>query len=192
MSHALPLPAPPRATALLLIVGLHLAVIAVWLTARWVVTLPIERMGTLVWVPLAPPKPAPQPTAAAPAAARPAAPPRPAAVPTTAAVAEPTLTVVAEPQAAAPLPPASGPRPRLLDSEASRRAIRDAGSQPLLAERAAAATGQAIVSKDQQYSEAAAKAGKGNCLKGEFAGGGMGLLSLPALALAAAKGDCAK
>ncbi|MCA0176319.1 MAG: hypothetical protein LCH73_08555 [Proteobacteria bacterium] len=191
MSYALPSPPPPRAAALALIVGLHLAVIGVWLTARWVVTLPVDRVGTLVWVPLAPTPEPPSQSVPRRAAAAPAAPPRPAVAPT-AAVAEPTLTVVAEPAITAPPPPASGPRPRLLDSEASRRAIREAGSQPLLAERAADATGIAIVSKDQRYDEAAAKAGKGDCLKGEFAGSGMGLLSLPALALAAAKGDCAK
>ena len=33
---------------------------------------------------------------------------------------------------------------------------------------------------------------KGDCLKGEFAGSGGGLLSLPALAYAAAAGKCAK
>lgn len=189
MSHALPSPTPPRATALLLIAGLHLAVIMVWLTSRWMVTLPIERVGTLVWVPLAP---VPEPVAAKPAATRPAAAPRQA---TTAPATEPALTLVAEPTAAvapAPTPPASAPRNRLLDNEATRRAIRESGSQPLLAERAEAATGIAIVSKDQRFSEEAAKAGKGDCLKGEFAGAGMGLLSLPALAVALAKGDCPK
>ena len=31
---------------------------------------------------------------------------------------------------------------------------------------------------------------KGDCLKGDYAGGGMGLLSLPFLAAAALRGDC--
>lgn len=91
-----------------------------------------------------------------------------------------------------PQPPASQPRPTLLDSEATRRAIREAGRQPLLAERAAAATGLALVPKDERLREDTAKAGKGDCMKGEYAGGGAGLLSLPALALAAATGACAK
>lgn len=38
--------------------------------------------------------------------------------------------------------------------------------------------------------DAVAASVKGDCLKGEFAGGGMGLLSLPFLAVAAVRGDC--
>ena len=36
------------------------------------------------------------------------------------------------------------------------------------------------------------KAGNGDCLKGEFAGGGAGLLSLPFWLLAEARGKCAR
>jgi hypothetical protein len=42
----------------------------------------------------------------------------------------------------------------------------------------------------QQLPDAVASAGKGDCMKGEFMGGGMGLLSAPFLALAAATGHC--
>lgn len=35
-------------------------------------------------------------------------------------------------------------------------------------------------------------AGKGDCVKGEYSGTGMGILSLPFLALAAARGACAQ
>jgi len=97
-----------------------------------------------------------------------------------------------------PLPPpsaasAAGAAPgRLLDSAASRQAIRDAARGPLLAERAASATGIEPESAAEKLSKAAAAAGMGDCLKGEYGGGGMGLLSLPFLALAAARGRCAR
>lgn len=195
---ALPLPTPRRLPALLLIVALHVWIGAAWLGSRWVMNPPPERVGTLVWVATVPPPPdthraaqrAAQPTAT-PArrstpVRQPATTPPPA---TTPAIEPPALRLVEAPM---PQPPASQPRPTLLDSEATRRAIREAGRQPLLAERAAAATGLALVAKDERLREDAAKAGKGDCMKGEYAGAGMGLLSLPALALAAATGACAK
>jgi hypothetical protein len=89
-------------------------------------------------------------------------------------------------------PAASAVPGRLLDSAASRQAIRDAARGPLLAERAAAATGIEPVSAAEKLSQGAAAAGLGDCMKGDYAGGGMGLLSLPFLALAAASGRCAK
>lgn len=42
----------------------------------------------------------------------------------------------------------------------------------------------------QALPDAIAATAKGDCLKGEYAGGGMGLLSLPFLAAAALRGDC--
>jgi hypothetical protein len=42
----------------------------------------------------------------------------------------------------------------------------------------------------QQLPDAVASAGKGDCMKGEFKGRDMGLLSAPFLALAAATGHC--
>ena len=43
---------------------------------------------------------------------------------------------------------------------------------------------------DERLGEQVQQSAKGDCLKGEYLGGGMGLLSLPFLAAAALKGDC--
>jgi hypothetical protein len=96
------------------------------------------------------------------------------------------------PAAEPPARPASAPLPRLLDTEATRQAIRDAARQPLLSERAARAMDLEPTTDAQRLSAAAAAAAQGDCVKGEFAGGGMGVLSLPFLALAVARGACAK
>lgn len=85
--------------------------------------------------------------------------------------------------------PASGAS--LLDSEGTRRAIRQASREPLLAERAASATDEPGRRNSQQrLAQGIAAGANGDCLKGEFAGGGMGLLSLPFWALAEARGKC--
>lgn len=90
---------------------------------------------------------------------------------------------------------ASGPSGReLMDGAATRLAIRQSTrGAPLLSERADQA------SQAPERLEASARlgreikdAGAGDCLKGEFAGGGMGLLSAPFLLLAQARGQCAK
>lgn len=98
------------------------------------------------------------------------------------------------PAASAPEPAASSSTPMgaLLRSEATRQALRQTGQQPLLTERAEAATGVAIRRQDTGLSEGVKQSADGDCLKGEFAGSGGGLLSLPALAYAAATGKCAK
>ena len=101
-------------------------------------------------------------------------------------IAEPTLSLLPEPPASAPK------QERLLDNAATRQAIRDAARGPLLSERAATATGIAPVTAAERLSNGAAAAAKGDCGKGEFAGGGMGLLSLPFLVAAAATGQCAR
>lgn len=107
---------------------------------------------------------------------------------------EPRSTVVIA--APSPLPvasSASGPSGRdLLYGAATQRAVRQATQgQPLLAERADQA------SQAPEQVEASAKLGKeimkgatGDCLKGEYAGGGMGLLSAPFWLLAEARGKC--
>jgi hypothetical protein len=79
----------------------------------------------------------------------------------------------------------------LMRSEATRQALRQTGQQPLLAERAEAATDIALQRQDTALAEGVKQGAKGDCLKGEFAGSGGGLLSLPALAYAAAAGKCA-
>lgn len=82
--------------------------------------------------------------------------------------------------------------PSLLDTEASRRAIRESALAPSLAAWAAVASDEPHRTGAQERLVNDVKsAGKGDCLKGEYAGTGMGLLSLPFLALAAARGACA-
>jgi hypothetical protein len=95
--------------------------------------------------------------------------------------------------AAAPEPPASAasapPDERLLDSTATRAAIRLAGRSPLLHERAAVATGQGIERGDTALAEQVSQAGLPDCMKTPVPGG---LLGLPVLAVQAARGKCAK
>ncbi|MBI3349445.1 MAG: hypothetical protein HY020_19820 [Burkholderiales bacterium] len=79
----------------------------------------------------------------------------------------------------------------MLHSDATRRAIREATRQPLLSERAASASQdpgrentQARLGREIQ------QAGTTDCLKGDFLGGGAGLLSLPFWVVAEARGKC--
>ncbi|MBA4344426.1 MAG: hypothetical protein C0423_19980 [Methylibium sp.] len=87
--------------------------------------------------------------------------------------------------------PASAPVPSLLDSEGTRRAIRQASREPLLAERAASASEDpGRLNSQQRLAKGIAAGANGDCLKGEYAGAGMGLLSLPFWVLAEARGKC--
>ena len=86
---------------------------------------------------------------------------------------------------------ASAPAPDLsfLDSAATRRAIRDAAHGSTLASR-----GNEITATRETAGERLARnvdaAHKGDCMKGEYLGGGMGLLSAPFLLAAEALGNC--
>ncbi len=109
--------------------------------------------------------------------------------------------LLAEPQAPAaigiaPLPadaPASQalaePPPSLMDGEATRRAIRAAAREPGLAAQAGR-QGPALRTPDERLGDQVQRSAKGDCLKGEYLGGGMGLLSLPFLAAAALRDQC--
>lgn len=109
---------------------------------------------------------------------------------------EPRSTLVLPPQeqvATSPPPAASGPSGRdLMYGAATQRALRQGTQgQPLLSERVDQA------SQAPERVEASAKLGKEimkgattDCLKGEFGGAGMGLLSAPFLLLAEARGKC--
>lgn len=152
---------------------------------------PMEPAASLRAQPRAQPPalPTPQrpatPEAAAPSAIT-APPPEPSAAP---AQRPGTLSLppaAAEPAAVTP------PAGTLLDSEASRRALRDLARQPGLGERSAQVLDQPARSSAQRMAEAASAAGKGDCGKGQYAGSGAGLLSLPFLAAALARGDCAR
>ena len=81
--------------------------------------------------------------------------------------------------------------PALLDTEASRRAIRAGARTPSLSALAAAASDEPRPAGAQErLGDGVKAAGKGDCLRGEYAGAGMGILSLPFIALAAARGAC--
>lgn len=124
-------------------------------------------------------QPAPSQTEPAPAPARWQA---------QAAAAEPSASTVA-PAASSPVTSAR----QLLDSAATRQALRAATRAPLLSERAdAAAQAPERPQASARLGLQIQRAGHGDCLKGEFAGAGAGLLSLPFWALAEATGKCRK
>jgi hypothetical protein len=103
------------------------------------------------------------------------------------AAAQATQTETDQPVAAAP--PASSP---LLDSAASRRAIRELARQRPITEQAALASATTRPAPGARLGERIREAGRGDCAKGDFAGAGMGLLSLPFLAAAAIRDECAQ
>lgn len=185
-----------RSAALVLLI--HLLLIWTLHTLMRRPTAPAAAEPTLQWITLPPltvatPAPAPRAPAAARALTRPSAaePRQPAPAPR-----EAVLRLVEAPTAPTPVEPpasaASAPPTRLLDSAASRQAMRRLGAQPLLSERAARAMDTDIQRTDTALAEGVKAAQHGDCLKGEFAGAGNGLLSLPALAVAAARGQCAR
>jgi hypothetical protein len=173
-------------------VGLHLLALVALTAAFDRIDLRVrgDRSTTLVEVALAPlPAPAP-PRAARPVPVRPPTPgtarrrQQPAAA-TDAPIAATAAPVAAV--AAAPSAPASAPR-LVLDPEATRLAIRAVARDPSpsgLARSADAAPGA-----NERLAQGLAAAQKGDCMKGEFAGGGGGLLSLPFLIAAEAMGKC--
>lgn len=162
----------------------------------------------VVWVetPTSTPTPAPSP---APAAARPGPAPAPASPPTrrpdTAAVAPPSrqgagaakateqAATAAAPQAPVPADTEAVPDTarsaramgRLLDSAAGREAVQSAARQGLVRP-------QIPAQREDPLASGVREAAQGDCMKGEFKGGGMGLLSLPMLAAAALKGECSR
>lgn len=160
----------------------------------------------VVWVETPTSTPAPSP---APAAARPGPAPAPASPPTrrpdTAAVAPPSrqgagaakateqAATAAAPQAPVPADTAAVPDTarsaramgRLLDSAAGREAVQSAARQGLVRP-------QIPAQREDPLASGMREAAQGDCMKGEFKGGGMGLLSLPMLAAAALKGECSR
>ena len=123
-----------------------------------------------------------------------------------------TLALPAPPPVAAATPPASSPQPDLsvLDNAAARQAIRNVARGDTLASHANALTheddGSELLAADgshagttrnlpppppaQLMAKNIAAAHKGDCGKGEYLGGGMGLLSAPFLLAAEAMGKC--
>ncbi len=83
--------------------------------------------------------------------------------------------------------PASVPR-LALDPEATRLAIRDVARHPSVSGLARAA--EAAPGANERLAQGLAAAQKGDCSKGEYVGGGAGLLSIPFLVAAEALGHC--
>lgn len=81
-----------------------------------------------------------------------------------------------------------------MDGAATRLAVRQSTrGAPLLSERAdQASQAPERLDASARLGREIKDAGAGDCLKGEYAGGGMGLLSAPFLLLAQARGKCAK
>lgn len=185
---------PRRLGLLSLLALLHLSV---WwgLNGLWRPSKPVHEASQRVELRLLPPK-RPAPAELKQAQSPPSARPRP---PTIAAAPSRTITLAPEPVAQAepePTTEASGDAPateKLLNTEATRRALRQAGRSPLLAERAASAMGDGPpLAQAEMLGHEIKKAGNGDCLKGQFLGSGAGLLSLPFWLLAEARGKCAR
>jgi type IV secretory pathway VirB10-like protein len=195
---------------LLAVAALHLLLLALLqgsLRGPELRTGPAQAPLVLVWIkprpvqqeaaPPAPEAPPPKPVRRAeppPMAAQP--PPLQAAVPAGAAGAASVASVASaasEASAAAPATQAaaSAPAGGLLDTEASRRAIREAARQRSTGEMGAAATDEkAPLSEQDKMGQEIARGARGDCLKGEYAGSGMGLFSLPFWLMAELREKC--
>ena len=201
MDHAT-LPAPPRRWPLtLLVIDLHLLLLAglrAGLLHRPAPQPPEARRITVTLLQDRPLRTAPGTQAPARATRRaPAAPqPRPEAAPAAALAPEtpqPRSADVPQSLALPTAPAASAAQERLIDSAATRSALRQTAREPLNGERHLMAQEQETgVSASEKLGRKMQQAGHGDCAKGQFAGGGMGLLSAPFYLLAEASGKCAK
>jgi len=190
--------------ALVVVAALHLLLLLLVQRALQVASpmpAPTQAPLVLVWL---------QPAAPPPAETRPAAPevaaPQPPArrsrpsapVRTEAAAEQPApadsaagSTAAASAPASAATAAASAPGGNLLDTEASRRAIREAARQRPIGEMGAQATGEsAPLGPQERLGQEIARGARGDCLKGEYAGSGMGLLSLPFWLMAELRDKC--
>jgi hypothetical protein len=188
-------PSRSRTVAAAVVVAVHLALLIAWMhdavhapghavppriSVRLIAAAPPTRAAEPSVVPLAR-----TPVRRAPPAARAEAPRRDAIAPqaiTTQAIAP---EAAASQTATAP-PTVTEP---LLDSEATRRALRASARAPGLAAQVGR-IGTAPLTPDERLGAEVQKSAKGDCLKGEYLCGGMGLLSLPFLAAAALREQC--
>ena len=141
-------------------------------------------------IPIVPPKALPEPLPPLPAQAalrsQRRTPIRPVPRQTNPPPPEETNTAITLPAAAA-----SEPTLSLRDTDATRRAIRDAARTASIGDRAAQASDEPrTLAPDQRLGREVARAARGDCLKGEYLGGGMGLLSLPFLVAAELRDKC--
>ena len=190
------MPRPALSALVLVVAALHAGVLWLLLVAsrpHVKPPAPMKRIAmALVQIvtparPIAPTQPTTAPRTA-PTATAPRATPRRAPPPARGNAITVTPATPAEPPQAA-APPAAAPL--VLDSEATRRAIRDVARQRSFADRANQDLhGPARSAFDTPLGAGVAGAARGDCMRGQFKGSNMGLLSLPMLALAAAQGDC--
>jgi len=198
-SHTGPWPRRRPLAPALVVLALH-ALLVAWLwQARWAPqpASQAERLLTvrLGWQAPEPAKPMPPQPRPAPALSerRPAPPKQLAAQRPLPAVAEPAITEEAAPTTAAvpPMASTSAAPPPLLDSEATRRAIRQAAREHSVGEQGALASGEPRqLRPEERLGQEVARSARGDCLKGEYFGGGAGLLSLPFLAAAVVRDKC--
>lgn len=199
-----PIPTRPRLVALKAVIALHAALF--WLLRGPAVSrdgheapaATVQRVSLrLIRAPLAvPAQPAALASPRRPEAARPlrlGQDARQAQASSGAPPAEASISVVPAPTLSRVEPAASAADTSLLDSEATRRAIRaSARATSLTAEVARVGGEPARATAQERLGKEVKDAGRGDCAKGEFAGAGMGLLSLPFLVAAAARGECAR
>jgi hypothetical protein len=146
---------------------------------------PVEAAPTRAPAPPSRRAPAPSAAAAQPELRRPAAPPATAAAPAPGGL-------------VAPLPPAlpasaaaAATTVPLLDTPASREVIRQAAGRASVRELGAAATDEGPpLSEQERMGQEIARGARGDCLKGEYAGAGMGLFSLPFWLVAELRDKC--
>jgi hypothetical protein len=186
--------------ALLVVAALHLLLLLLVQRALQVANpTPAPAQAPLVLVWLQPPAESKPPAAEVVAPRQPARPSRPSA-PVRSDTAAPQLApassaIGAAAAASAPASAAvaadSAPGGDLLDTDASRRAIREAARQRPIGEMGAQATGEsAALGSQERLGQEIARGARGDCLKGEYAGSGMGLLSLPFWLMAELRDKC--
>jgi hypothetical protein len=162
----------------------------------WADVAPATRHRSVPMLPAAEKRPSgrtPSATAAASKPDRPAPAPRPATAgpSATASVPGPVVGGTDAPSSAGDVQaPAPEPAPAPLQRTLRKDALRDLASErrpwqddPRLASKPPASAGSRLEA-------GTAEAAQGDCLRGEFKGNGMGLLSLPMMGLAAAQGRC--
>lgn len=185
---------PARSAALLLTLLAHLGLLWLLLQPRPGTTRAVAPQQRLLVQLIAEPRPIAAPAAPAlPARSVPTPRPearaisRPLEAPPTLAI---TAALPAEAPASAAVPEAAASRP-WLDPEKTRQAIRQAAAQPSLREQAAQVSeAPRRLTAGERFGQEVQQAATGDCLKGEFMGGGLGLLSAPFWALAEARGKC--
>jgi len=180
-----------RAAVLLLTLLVHVGVLWLLMQLRPGTVGPGAPQQRLLVQLIATPRPKAPPPLPARTGPAPRPEPRPISKP---AEALPALAITAalppEPAASAAVPEPAASRP-WLDPDKTRLAVRQMAAQPSLREQAAQASdAPRKLTAGERFGQEVQQAAVGDCLKGEFLGGGMGILSAPFWALAEARGKC--